>query len=564
MSIILTCECGKRMKVADNIAGRQGKCPWCGKVLTIPKSQPGDDGYELADLPDKSSAPGASAPPPTANAAAPTCRGCGQPMKPKAIICINCGYHSASGNYVKHHDEVDEAAEKPQRKPIMELMGIRITPLRLVGVMLPLIGLIFWYVNGPRRDIHVLSAQVVNVIDSLDGGATREPYSLFTGEGDLSLGIKATQSNKNPVQGIAEVDEVFSLGKNDEVLITQPSEHGAYVVIEVALKQSAIRDKEQLSRYDSIIAAKHFKLEATDGGSGPVTGRLLYARFDDKIDIDMGGADTSNYNKLLPPLEPTYFDVQTNSGVIRGEAEWDEPNAQGQVNFTAFYSKGDLPPPKGLSANGNLTITNDDGAEVDFDYRGGTLVMTWSPDATGWWGKTRYKKLTQMSPWYRYRFALIFERPAGRGKLQLSYCDVPIATISPSQASPAEPSDKSKYAATKASKSPLAYFSIAAQTKKRAQGIVSASNMQNIGIAISMYLDQNGGQWPDQLEQLEQYLGNMEQLLINPRTSANPGFLYQKPAAGADPESTPVIYEIDNGKKDPDGAILYADGHVEP
>lgn len=38
MTITIKCECGKVLKVADEHAGKRGKCPACGAVLTIPSS----------------------------------------------------------------------------------------------------------------------------------------------------------------------------------------------------------------------------------------------------------------------------------------------------------------------------------------------------------------------------------------------------------------------------------------------------------------------------------------------------------------------------------------------
>ena len=37
MPIIVSCECGKRFRARDELAGRRAKCPNCGAVLTIPK-----------------------------------------------------------------------------------------------------------------------------------------------------------------------------------------------------------------------------------------------------------------------------------------------------------------------------------------------------------------------------------------------------------------------------------------------------------------------------------------------------------------------------------------------
>jgi hypothetical protein len=37
MPIELTCSCGKRLHASDDYSGRQGRCPACGRLLTIPE-----------------------------------------------------------------------------------------------------------------------------------------------------------------------------------------------------------------------------------------------------------------------------------------------------------------------------------------------------------------------------------------------------------------------------------------------------------------------------------------------------------------------------------------------
>ncbi|KPJ57728.1 MAG: hypothetical protein AMS16_00925 [Planctomycetes bacterium DG_58] len=39
MPIVVTCECGKVLKVPEEHAGKRGKCPGCGKVITIPTAE---------------------------------------------------------------------------------------------------------------------------------------------------------------------------------------------------------------------------------------------------------------------------------------------------------------------------------------------------------------------------------------------------------------------------------------------------------------------------------------------------------------------------------------------
>lgn len=50
MPIDLTCSCGKQLRVADEHAGRQGRCPICGAVLDIPERQAVVSGVELPPL----------------------------------------------------------------------------------------------------------------------------------------------------------------------------------------------------------------------------------------------------------------------------------------------------------------------------------------------------------------------------------------------------------------------------------------------------------------------------------------------------------------------------------
>jgi hypothetical protein len=47
MPIELTCSCGKRLRVADDLAGRQGQCPFCGELLTIPEADDADKAIQV-------------------------------------------------------------------------------------------------------------------------------------------------------------------------------------------------------------------------------------------------------------------------------------------------------------------------------------------------------------------------------------------------------------------------------------------------------------------------------------------------------------------------------------
>ena len=97
MAIHLSCRCGKKLAVREELAGRKGKCPSCGTVLAIPSGAP---------------APAPPKPPPAAKSpsavfkpapahpvlspagkAAPghACPSCGAPVKSQEIFCVKCG-----------------------------------------------------------------------------------------------------------------------------------------------------------------------------------------------------------------------------------------------------------------------------------------------------------------------------------------------------------------------------------------------------------------------------------------------------------------------------------------
>lgn len=52
MPILLQCNCGKRLKVPDELAGRRGKCPACSTVLEIPAPGSTNDVRPTVAAPD--------------------------------------------------------------------------------------------------------------------------------------------------------------------------------------------------------------------------------------------------------------------------------------------------------------------------------------------------------------------------------------------------------------------------------------------------------------------------------------------------------------------------------
>ncbi|MEL7089332.1 MAG: hypothetical protein AAGL98_12980, partial [Planctomycetota bacterium] len=305
-------------------------------------------------------------------------------------------------------------------------------------------------------------------------------------------------------------------------------------------------------------------------------GRLITSRFDQPVDIDLMGAQTTRYEALLPPAAstpPDRLDTEKMPAALTGEAEYGLGPTRGTVSFAAGRGSNGVPAPKGLTATGQLTMTHPQapGLRVDADYQGAFLTVGWNAGAQGQWSESRIVEKTKTSPFERYDFALLFPRPQDGGKYTLSFAGRDIGTVKLSRAKQPNAPTPSPIAsnrpggpqpASKNANSPLAYFDILRDAKGRANGIVSANNMRQIGLGLQFYLNDHNGRFPESLIELRDYLPNIDQLMVNPRTGEHPGFIYEKPPPGANPAATPVLFEALGGQKDPTGAVLYGDGGI--
>lgn len=110
----------------------------------------------------------------------------------------------------------------------------------------------------------------------------------------------------------------------------------------------------------------------------------------------------------------------------------------------------------------------------------------------------------------------------------------------------------------------------AANAHQRASASDAAEHLRALGAAFTRYVAAHNGMLPENIQQLRSFVDkdqSFDELLKNPRTGGNPGFIYVKPAprisAIKDPVHTPILFEAKNGVKDPAGAVGYATGQVE-
>ncbi len=101
----------------------------------------------------------------------------------------------------------------------------------------------------------------------------------------------------------------------------------------------------------------------------------------------------------------------------------------------------------------------------------------------------------------------------------------------------------------------------------------SMSKLRQLAMCVHMYLNENRGYLPTELDQLQPITGitdrdKFEEFLINPRTGASPGYKLelggQKISKIKEPAQTVMIEELSSdGKVDQEGLKAFVDGHVE-
>jgi len=105
MPISVQCQCGKRLTVKDQFAGKAVKCSGCGKPLRVPGGGP-------AAAPAAQSPGAASVGNPMnelfdeegfGSDISAVCPSCGKEMAAEAVLCTQCGYNKATGQRMQGH-----------------------------------------------------------------------------------------------------------------------------------------------------------------------------------------------------------------------------------------------------------------------------------------------------------------------------------------------------------------------------------------------------------------------------------------------------------------------------
>lgn len=129
MAIRVTCSCGRELNVKDELAGKKGKCPQCGRVIQVPTLE------EIAVQTEAERA--APEPAPQESAAGveetPTkrCVHCRKSIPEDAVFCIHCGTDLRTGR--KH--EGGEAEETERYDFFKVAPDVIMRPMEAIGAI---------------------------------------------------------------------------------------------------------------------------------------------------------------------------------------------------------------------------------------------------------------------------------------------------------------------------------------------------------------------------------------------------------------------------------------------
>ena len=133
MTIVIECQCGKRLKVPDTLAGQRAKCPGCGEVLQLPSDEaaPTSDLYDLAHDPDAS------------DESMRRCPVCKTEYAPGVIVCVSCGIHMDTGQQYTmstvRPPDADEDDDAVAARPSWSRLALIWTAEHLPGLFRPLV-----------------------------------------------------------------------------------------------------------------------------------------------------------------------------------------------------------------------------------------------------------------------------------------------------------------------------------------------------------------------------------------------------------------------------------------
>ncbi|MBI1336337.1 MAG: hypothetical protein GC164_05180 [Phycisphaera sp.] len=583
MSIPVTCTCGKTLRAPDTLAGKRARCPKCGRALDVPPLDTADDpdvpilvtpATAPNDPPASSGTSGTgeidlvstkkSKPAEPGKTPAKKCVSCGAPMSPGATLCVQCGFNSSSGSFVK-------AVQEEHQSTLSQVMWMILGNAKLI--VLAILALVvvagtWWYVTGPGSDVKIVYVEPSDALTLYKTIGVEEPFDLLRGGSGVGGPAFVSIGSGLPGQAKAE-NSAYGFGSTDRVILTKPNPDGDHLLVVIDIGNDIINRKKQTSNYELFFNEDTYKI-APHGGT-PKAGRLLYRELPGHVSLSQA-AQSSDHTILFPAdVEPTDLKTEKSDDALKGTATFDGSNGVvGKIDFIASLPTPDFPLNRGVTGQGRLEWKNAHGLSASAEYGMGLTSVSWTAGERGWVSRSQYVCKEAGGMLTKYRVAILFERPKDAGKLDLYFVDEKIATISnrPTKPTPAAPQPPPAPPVMNAG-SGTGYLDMMVRARDKGRTVVVANNMQQIATAIQLYQLDNNNQFPPTLTALKKYVPNLDQVLVNPRTGRNPGFVYDAPQAPLgelkDAANTPILYEMrsDGTPAGDEGVVLYADGHLD-
>ncbi|MDA0659026.1 MAG: hypothetical protein O2931_15485 [Planctomycetota bacterium] len=108
-TLAIACACGKKIAAPVKFAGKQVKCPACGKGLVVPAmaSSPGDDPHGLSALLDEIGY--------DQEKTKDSCPECNATLAPESVICVSCGLNLETGKTLRTKNYAELAKKRINR-----------------------------------------------------------------------------------------------------------------------------------------------------------------------------------------------------------------------------------------------------------------------------------------------------------------------------------------------------------------------------------------------------------------------------------------------------------------
>ncbi|MEM9252248.1 MAG: hypothetical protein AAGB29_07845 [Planctomycetota bacterium] len=598
MSIELTCDkCGKLLRVDDKFAGRRASCPACRAPIDIP-AKADDELEELEELEPLDEAPAAAGDADDSGyaldddalgALAPTDSGVPQPMT-QAEKLEAAGLAAPAPTKGKAHGAkplpghtvTPELTDREKASRAAARRSLIVKGVLALVVLAALVGGGYLYMTTLGAMVKVVSSQSVRTVVALD--------DIDTADTNQTLSTQVL----NPMQA-ARTD--MTMGGDGGIYVTRPDGGGDYLLVELTVREGLMKSRNQWSGYNVRFRESEFEVVANTGQT--VQPIMLRDKIPSPaaVSLDKG----SSPDPVLPAgYTPAVADYESKGRYEKaaGTLVYDGSNGvTGEVNFRALRPFNPAPGVSGVTVNGSLELRDPSGITLDYTYNGYQAEVAWPADSTGWKSSESYL-LGSVTTMELHPVALLIPKPAGATKLTIRMGGEDLVTVSTTastgtpSAPPVAPSAPPTPGATpptaiasaavagaapppapgaaaapgssaSSNPNPLGYFSALAQARNKARGVAAASNMRQFGIALQAFRAQNGNQYPESLDELRDFIPSFDELMKNPHTGEDVGFIYEAPDPTDNPATTPILWESRGGYKDLSGYVLYADGRVD-